>query len=93
MKNRIALILRQLIRVVSSFWLVVLLLAVGWGPVFLAESVREARPDLDAAYVPQHFALQWMSTTVHCSLLAIVAAVVWAIRYLFRIFKKVDKHP
>jgi hypothetical protein len=87
MKDLMAPILRQLIRLVSSFWLVVLLLAIGWGPVFLAESVWEARPDLDAAYVPQHFALQWMNTTVRCSVLAIAATIVWLVRYVLRRFK------
>jgi hypothetical protein len=87
MRDLIARILRQLIGFVSSFRLVVLLLAVGWGPIFLAESVREARPDLDAAYVPQHFALQWMNTTVRCSLLAILASIVWIVRYILRRLK------
>jgi hypothetical protein len=50
-------------------------------------SVREARPDLDAAYVPQHFALQWMNTTVRCSLLAILASIVWIVRYILRRLK------
>jgi hypothetical protein len=79
--------LQKLIKVISSFWLVVLLLAVGWGPAFVADLIREARPDLDASYAPQHFAMHWIGMTALCSLLAIVAAVVWVIRFFRRRFR------
>ena len=82
--------LRTLIRLASSFWLVVLFLAVGWGPAFLADLVREARPDLDASYAPQHFAMRWVNATALCSLLAVVAAVVWVIRFILRRFTAPD---
>jgi hypothetical protein len=78
--------LGKLIRMASNFWLVVLFLAIGWGPLFVAEFVRTARPDLDASYVPQHFAMQWMRTAALFSLLAIVAAAVWVVRFVLRHF-------
>ena len=81
---------RKLIKVVSSFWLVVLFLAVGWGPLRVADLIREARPDLDASYALQHFAMQWMGTAAVCSLLAIAAAVVWVIRFILRRFAAVE---
>jgi hypothetical protein len=81
---------RKLLRVVSSFWLVVLLLAIGWGPLRVADLLRETRPDLDTSYALQNFAMKWMPTTAVCSLLAVVAAVVWVIRVFLRRFVSAD---
>jgi hypothetical protein len=78
--------LRRLMRAASSFWLVVLFLAIGWGPLRVADLIREARPDLDASYALEHFAMRWIGVTASCSLLALVAAVVWVIRLILRRF-------
>ena len=79
-------ILRELIGFLSSFWVIVVLVTVGWGPIFIAEFVRRARPDLDANYIPQHFAMQWIRTTALCSFFAIAAALVWITRFILRHF-------
>lgn len=78
--------LRKLSRLLSSFWVVVVLVTVGWGPIFIADFVRRARPDLDESYIPQHFAMQWLRTTELCSVVAIAAALVWIIRSILRRF-------
>jgi hypothetical protein len=49
--------------------MIVVLVIVGWGPIFIAEAVRRTSTDLDAAYRPQSFAMQWMLITVVCSIL------------------------
>jgi hypothetical protein len=78
--------LRGLIRFLSSFWFVEVLVTVGWGPLFIAEFVRRARPDLDDGYILQHFAMQWIRTTATCSFFAIAAAIVWIIRFILSRF-------
>ena len=55
--------LRKLAGFVTIPRIIMFLLVLGWGPAFIAEAVRNARPDLDAAYVPQHYALQWIRVT------------------------------
>lgn len=78
--------LRRLFKVASSFWLVPLFLAVGWGPLRVADLIREARPYSDASFDLQYFAMQWMEVTALCSLLAIVVAALWVIRFAVRRF-------
>src|SRR5260370_11609056 len=82
--------LRKLIKVLSSFWLVVLFVAVGWGPALVADLIREALPVLDASYGLQDFAMHWMDMTALCSLLAVVAAGLWGIRFFRRRFPAKD---
>ena len=60
--------------------MILVALAIGWAPLFIAELVRQARPDLDAAYRPQAFGMAWMFVTVVCSLLALLLAAVHAVR-------------
>jgi hypothetical protein len=69
----------------------VFLLALGWLPLFIAEAIRNASPDLDARYVPQYDALQWIRVTDWCSLLAVATGVIWAVRVLFRRFWTAEK--
>ena len=83
--------LRKLAGFVTIPRIIMFLLVLGWGPAFIAEAVRNARPDLDAAYVPQHYALAWIRVTAWCSLLAVVAGVIWAVRALFRRFWTAEK--
>src|SRR5260370_16715040 len=68
--------LRKLIKVLSSFWLVVLFVAVGWGPALVADLLREALPVLDASYGLQGFAMHWMDMTALCSLLSAISPVI-----------------
>lgn len=74
-------------RALLSFWMILVLLTVGWGPLFIAEFVRTARPDLNARYAPQAFAMGWMPITLSCSFLAVVYAVGHSIRLIFRLGK------
>jgi hypothetical protein len=83
--------LRKLITRVSSFWLVVLFLAVGWGPLWVADLARNASPDLDASYAPQHFAMEWIGKAAFCPLLAAVVTFVCVIRFILGRFVATDK--
>lgn len=69
-------------RAVLSPWMILVFLAVGWGPVFIAEFVRTARPDLSASYVPQAFAMGWIGITLCCSLFAAVYTVASLIKLI-----------
>jgi hypothetical protein len=75
-------------RVLSSAWMIVVLVIVGWGPIFIAEAVRRTSPELDAGYRPQSFAMQWMLITVLCSVLAILLVLVHALRLLFGVLRR-----
>jgi hypothetical protein len=59
--------------------MIIVLLVMGWGPLFIAEFIRHARPDLDAS--SEGFGMAWgMGITVLCSFLAVILAVIHAIR-------------
>ena len=73
---------RRVWRAVLSPWMILLFLAVGWGPVFIADFVRTSRADLSAHYVPQAFAMGWLPVTLHCSIWAGVYIVGHAIRLI-----------
>jgi hypothetical protein len=64
--------------------MIIVLLAIGWGPLFIAEFVRGARPDLDASYGPQAFGMGWMGITLLCTILSVILAVIHAIRFVIR---------
>ena len=89
MKSLIPVVAKKLLRLISSFWIVVLLLAVGWGPAFIADLVARSRPDLsaDATY----YVLQWMRITWYCTLLAIATAIIWVVRFIIGRFSTSDK--
>jgi hypothetical protein len=70
--------------VVSSPWMIVVLVIIGWGPLFIAELVRQSRPDLDANYSPQAFGMAWMGITLLCSVLAVIVSVIHIIRLILR---------
>jgi hypothetical protein len=56
------------------------------GPLFIAEFIRHARPDLDAS--SEGFGMAWgMGITVLCSLLAVILAVIRVIRLVVRMTK------
>ena len=69
-----------LLRILSSAWMIAGFLAVGWGPLFVAEAVRRASPALDADYQPQSFAMRWLLMTMGCTILAIVFALAHVLR-------------
>jgi len=71
-------------RAILSPWTIGALLALGCGPIFVAELVRRAQPDLGAAYAPQAFAMGWMVITFFCSLFSIVLAIVYLVRLVSR---------
>jgi len=73
--------------------MILLSLVAGWGPVFLAELVREARPDLDARYVPQAFAMGWIVVSLWCSVLAVAPAIGHGIRpIVLFVMQSVQRH-
>jgi hypothetical protein len=65
-----------------SPWLIVVFLALGWGPLFIAEYISETEPDLRANYVPQAFAMRWISVTVLSSLLAVISLAIQLVRFV-----------
>jgi hypothetical protein len=73
---------RTIWRALPSPWMILLFVAVGWGPVFLAELVRRARPDLDASYAPQAFAMGWLMVCLWCSVLAVAFAIGHTVRLI-----------
>jgi hypothetical protein len=82
MRMPLAAISKKAARVGWSFWLTMLLVAVGWGPLFIADLVRaNANSRLDASYLLQHYALLWMPITKLCSLLAAFAGVVGVVQF------------
>ncbi len=76
------------LRIVLSPWMILVFLAVAWCPLFMADLVRVMRPDLDASYTTQAFAMGWMGITMICSLLAIVLSVVHLVRFFLRLFSR-----
>jgi hypothetical protein len=76
--------------IASSPWIIIAMLALGWGPLYVAEFIRRVRPDLDASYAPQAFGMGWMAITLLCSLVAGVLAVVHLIRFLMRLLGRSD---
>lgn len=79
---------RTVWRAVLSPWMILVFLAVGWGPLFVADFVRTSRPDLSANYVPQAFAMGWLTITIRCSILAGVYIVGYAIRLIVMLGRK-----
>lgn len=68
--------------------MILVVLIIGWGPEFVADAVRALRPDLDAAYVPQAFAIGWFAVTLFCSVAAVVLATVHGIFLTRRLLHK-----
>ena len=75
-------------RVLLSPWLILGLLVLGWVPVYVADWVRNARPDLDAAYTPQAFAMGWLGVCFFCSAGAITLAVFHGARIVVGLVRK-----
>jgi len=62
--------------------MILVCIAVAWGPLFIAEWVRHARPDLNASYGPQGFAMAWMFITLWFSILAAALILVHVLRWV-----------
>jgi hypothetical protein len=69
-------------RIFLSPWLIVNVLAFGWGPLFVADQIRSIRPDLDAAYILQAIGMNWLIVTVRCTQLAILLALAQSLIWL-----------
>lgn len=70
----------NVLKVVSSPWMIIVLLLIGWGPLLVCDIVRLAHPDFDAI----HFATEWIGMALVCSFLAVIFAVIHAIRFIVR---------
>ena len=76
---------RKVRRAVLNPWMSVILPTVGWGPLFIAEFIREISPELDKSYGPQRFLMGWgLTVTVLCSFLAFIVLVVNVVRLIAR---------
>lgn len=82
--------MRTLRRMVSSAWMIPLLVVIGWGPVFIAEVVRISSPEADASYRPQSFAMHWILITVGSSILAAAFSLVHVLRLIVVLFRKLN---
>ncbi len=80
-------------RVLTSPWMIVVFLAVGWGPIFIAEFVRDVRPDLNATYSPQGFAMSWIMITFWSSLLAAALTVGHIVRLIVVAIRRSPQYP
>jgi hypothetical protein len=61
---------------------ILILLAVGWGPIFVADSIREMSSALDKSYKPQGFIMGWgLTITALSTLLAVVLCLVNIVRF------------
>jgi len=80
--------MKTLWKIVSSAWMIPLLIAIGWGPVMIAEAVRVSSPRADASYGPQSFAMHWILITVGCSVLAAVLVVLQSLRLVAFLVRK-----
>lgn len=69
----------------KGIWLIVILVAIGWLPVFVADLIRDVSPSLNSQYAPQHFAMDWVLITIVCSGLASFVGIGVAINVLWRI--------
>jgi len=74
--------------VVSSPWMILVALIIGWGPQFIADVVRVLRPDLDAKYVPEVISVSWLGMTILFSAVAVVLAIMHGIFLIFRLFRR-----
>lgn len=72
-------------KIICSPWTVLTLLALGWGPIFVAECIRQMRPDLDRAYAPQGFAMAWLGVCFFCTFGVAILLLFHAIRLLRRV--------
>ena len=78
---------RTALRAVLSPWMILVFLAIGWGPVFVADRVRMASPSLSERYVPQAFAMGWLVVTIKCS----VAAGAFIVGHTIRLIVKLAR--
>ncbi len=68
--------------------MILVALVIAWGPLVISDAVGVLRPDLDAAYVPQAFAMGWMGMTILFSAVAVVLAIMHGIFLIFRLFRR-----
>ena len=80
--------MRKLWSVISSAWMIPLLVLVGWGPVFIAEAIRVSSPEANASYRPQSFAMQWVVITAASSILAAALSFVHVLRLAVVLFRR-----
>ena len=68
-------------------WVVGGLLAVGWGPLFLADIVSETR---FGESIDQHYVMAWgMSVTFFCSALATALILIHIVRLVCRLVSRI----
>lgn len=88
---------REFWQALRSPWTILLLLTIGWAPLFFADLLRSVRPALNATYGPQAFAMSWLMITLWCSVLAVVLAIGHSIRLIKIAVKQLAKprrdHP
>jgi hypothetical protein len=83
--------MNRLRRLILTPWTILLLIVIGWGPLFIAEFVRRSRPDLDASYAPQTFGIGWFPVTLLCMVLSVVLGVAQIFRVVLRKIRR--SHP
>ena len=74
--------MRAVRRALGSPWMILGLFAFAWVPIFIADFVRLARPDLAANSIPQGYGKQWLGVTAVFSGFGVMAAFIHAVRFV-----------
>jgi len=77
-------------RVLVSPWMIVVVLAVGWGPALVADCVRVLQPDQNVIAECAHFVMHWIVITACCSVIALILILLHTFTFFFRLL---GDHP
>jgi len=72
-------------RILSSPWMILAFLVIGWGPAFVGDWVRVMRPDPDLLAEWVHFLMQWIFITKWCSIIALALVIVHTSIFFYRL--------
>ena len=77
----------RLRNVLYSPWMILIFLAVGWGPAFIGDLAHIAGADADTESQLVSWTMGWLGMTVLCSISAIVLTIVHAVQLILRLFR------
>src|SRR5258706_14957825 len=72
-------------RVITSPWMVLVFLVIGWGPPIISDLMLSMRPDLADRFGPETlFGMGWLAITFVCTVLAVAVGVVHLLLFISR---------
>lgn len=74
--------------ILSSAWIIPMLLAIGWGPVFIIDAALAGRHSPHDKSTLAGFAMAWMIVALLTTLLAGVSVVLQIAKLLHRLFRR-----